>query len=213
MTGGTATPNLICFFEWRGGTGIVADCEIPDISSGWWGNKSEINCQMQMLQRAGGPCGMFGKNTNYYAAKWTGNVPSSPGAYPAPRQIGMSHPSSGNVTTDVTNNRCTFYNTTTAYTVPSGPNAGAVLTGMDTNTNNCYLGNLSPMYAWNNTGTGNYTSIYGGNYQTSGTFEDGDTVFAHFADGNDYFYPGRDWINSAKPGYTKYAYPHPLRTN
>jgi hypothetical protein len=64
-----------------------------------------------------------------------------------------------------------------------------------------YQGDLEPLYAWNNSGTfvialSNYQPDECGNNQ-------------HITD---YIRPGVEYITgSAKPGYTKFTYPHPLR--
>jgi len=57
----------------RGGTGIVCSNSIEDITSGQWGNKTEMKQQIQALRRA---CG----NDCCWNAGW-----------PQPRQIGQSH--------------------------------------------------------------------------------------------------------------------------
>jgi hypothetical protein len=63
-----------------------------------------------------------------------------------------------------------------------------------------------PVYLWGNTGGGNYTAPglddydpneCGGSAPSTGT----------------YIQAGRDFVLGVKPGYSKYAYPHPLRTS
>lgn len=64
---------------------------------------------------------------------------------------------------------------------------------------------LDPVYVWNNTGDGSQTPIRA-KYEpnecgTSGTAQ---TI-------ESYLSSGRDYVGAARPGYTKYPYPHPLR--
>jgi chitodextrinase len=63
-----------------------------------------------------------------------------------------------------------------------------------------FVGDSEPIYIWNNTGA--YT-IGASQYSTPLAGQD---VVA------DYVVAGRDYITSAKPGYTKFPYPHPLRS-
>jgi len=72
------TFNLNWWFFLRGGTGVIADNIMPDINSGDYGNKAEINATVMNLQRNGGPNGCWGANI-------AGNQ------YPAPRQVGMGY--------------------------------------------------------------------------------------------------------------------------
>jgi hypothetical protein len=211
------TVNIQCFFDWRGGTGVLYDNAIPDITSGAWGAKPEVKCQMQALQRAGGPFGPWG----HYAGSLTGNFSALVGgsgltAFPLPRQCGYGHPTSGNVSTDVlgtATTKSTFYVTgTTRNMASAAPLSGdtAILTGVDTNSVPTYMGNYDPIYSSGNTGTGDYSNISGENYASPG---------AEYADGAVYFTFGAatgtavGWVNASKPGYTKYTYPHPLRTS
>ena len=125
----------------RGGTGVFADNEMPDIQSQKWGTKSKILLTLQNLRRKAGP---------YPCWK----------VYPAPHQVGQSH----NGATSVTD----------------------------------------PMYIWNNTGS---TSAAPGvdDYDTD---ECGSGMRAA-----DFIKAGRDYVvGTAKPGYAKYTYPHPLTT-
>ena len=207
------TLNMQCFFEWRGGTGIITDCQIPNITSASWGDKPEIQFQMQQLRRApsaggGAPFGAWGKNVN--AISW--NTANAPGIqYPAPRQCAMSHPNSGNVTTDVGSFGPVFNSNTSiaaTYTAPDG----AVLTGMSPG-NTCYLGNLSPYYIWNCTGTGNYTNPTPEDQVILGPPDGQGGIPTDYDFASDYLQAGHDWFNIAKPGYTKFTYPHPMRSN
>jgi hypothetical protein len=67
-----------------------------------------------------------------------------------------------------------------------------------------YIGDSEPMYIWNNTSNGSIlvdTSDYG-----SDECPGGDESSAYVQAGRDYFLDA-----GPKPGYQKYAYPHPLR--
>lgn len=70
------TLNINQWFYLRGGTGIVTDTVIQDISSQDYGNKPELNMTVMNLQRNAGPNPCWG-------AGISGNQ------YPAPRQVGM----------------------------------------------------------------------------------------------------------------------------
>ncbi|MBN1674620.1 MAG: hypothetical protein JXR37_26470, partial [Kiritimatiellae bacterium] len=123
---GDDTINAQCFFESRGGTGIIADNTIPDIASSAWGNKPEIKLQIQVLDRNAGLFGLWGQGV-------------AGAQYPAPRQVGMGHANSG-----YTNHSVTF----------AHPNAD-LASGLDNNSPPIYLGDLCPWYQWGNTGGGN----------------------------------------------------------
>ena len=71
VNAGTNTFNLNWWLFLRGGTGIITDNEMPDITSSQWGNKSELSFTVMNLRRNSGP----------YAC-WSGG-------YPAPHQIGQ----------------------------------------------------------------------------------------------------------------------------
>lgn len=79
---GSLTANLNWFYYIRGGTGIIADNVMPDISSCAWGDKTEIYMTVQNIRRNAGP----------YPC-WTG--------YPAPHQVGQSHDGVSDVTDPV----------------------------------------------------------------------------------------------------------------
>jgi hypothetical protein len=64
-----------------------------------------------------------------------------------------------------------------------------------------YWGDLEPLYIWGNTGGNPRVGLNNGGPQP----RDPDFV-------EDYIKAGRDYyLGVAKPGYTKYSYPHPLR--
>jgi len=65
-------------------------------------------------------------------------------------------------------------------------------------------GVLEPVYMWNNTGTGSST-VSLSDYATPTGNQD--SVTGYIRAGTEYYNDG-----TAKPGYTKYTYPHPLRT-
>ena len=60
-----------------------------------------------------------------------------------------------------------------------------------------------PVYIWNNTGAGADSYSVDMPEDLCGTYAD------HVSD---YIKEGRDYFKSARPGYVKYTYPHPLRT-
>ena len=64
---------------------------------------------------------------------------------------------------------------------------------------------IEPIYLWNNTGAGNYASPARVEYTPNVCGAMAPSVV-------DFVQPGRDYyLSTAKPGYTPYAYPHPLR--
>lgn len=65
-----------------------------------------------------------------------------------------------------------------------------------------YVGDSEPMYIWNNTGTVGITVSDSG--LNEGTNNDA---------ASDYIQVSRDYFTSSKSGYTKYTYPHNLRTD
>jgi len=71
--------------------------------------------------------------------------------------------------------------------------------GMDSAT---YVGELEPCYYWNNTGSYNI-----------GLSDYGDAACSNPDSSSSYIVAGRDYYNdgTAKPGYVKFTYPHPLR--
>lgn len=144
-------PNMDYIWFIRGGTGVIADNVIPDISTCAYPGKDEIKMTVMNLRRNLGiyPCWNQG--------------------YPAPHQVGWGYTS-------------------------GGTQAGSSGIFQDS----------EPIYIWGNTGSGNYGSPAvldfspnecGGSAHSSST----------------YIQSGRDYIlGTAKPGYTKYTYPHPL---
>lgn len=75
---GGSTFNLQHWLYLRGGTGVITDNVMPDISSMAYGNKSEVRIQLQNLQRNSGPHPLWGKDIAGVQ-------------YPAPRQFGMGY--------------------------------------------------------------------------------------------------------------------------
>lgn len=168
------TLNITFFIYWRGGTGLVADCIIPDINSSDYGNKTEILLQIQNLDRNAGPNGLWSDND--------GQVPE----YPCPRQIGMGRVTGSGVD---------------GQGRSTDPNPGQGWAGT-------YVGDSEPIYVWDCSGG------YGVGVNTG--FEppnNGDGVDPDLA--QDYIQEGRDYFNggTAKPGYAKFTYPHPLRSS
>lgn len=148
------------WFFVRGGTFVIADNLIDDITSQNWGNKSEVNMIVMQLQRNVGPDHCHGMDIAGIQ-------------YPAMRQPGFGR-----------------------VTGLGGNDAAGV-----------YKGDSEPAYIWGTTGhcsvgvtdygTGNPQSCVGATDSTV-----------------DYVVAGRDFFNNgtAKPGYAKYTYPHPLRS-
>ena len=79
---GSQTAPLNWFFYIRGGTGVIADNALPDISSCAWGDKTELYMTVQNIRRNSGP----------YPC-WT--------SYPAPHQVGQSHDGFSEITEPV----------------------------------------------------------------------------------------------------------------
>lgn len=78
------------------------------------------------------------------------------------------------------------------------------VTGTAGNDSVTYKGDSEPLYIWGNTaGLGVSTSNFGGNECVNP-----DSSVDYIVSGRDFFNDG-----TAKPGYTKYTYPHPLRSS
>jgi hypothetical protein len=141
MAGNPFPLNLNWWFFCRGGTGVIFNNVMPDISSQWWGNKPSI---------------LF---TVFNIRRMSGYVPCQT-TWPAIHQVGQ------------------------------GYNDSLV---------------LDPVYIWGNTDGTSYNNP-------------GITEWAFRDCGNDlvsesFIQEGRDYyVNTPKPGYTPYIYPHPLRS-
>jgi len=71
-----------------------------------------------------------------------------------------------------------------------------------------------PVYVWGNTGTGQGSTYYGTNDNAGqgSACSNGVTTTNFYVSGRDYFYDDSGSATSgAKPGWVRYAYPHPLR--
>ena len=89
------------------------------------------------------------------------------------------------------------------YPSPRQAGMGRV-TGTAGNDSVTYKGDSEPIYLWNNTGTGAHRVAlddYGGSECTNP-----DSTASYVVSGRDYF------DGTAKPGYQKYQYPHPLHS-
>ena len=76
---GDDTYNLQRIFWVRGGTGVFYDNVVPDIKSGMWGDKGNIDLTVINLQRDAGPYPL-----------WT--------TYPAPHEVGQGYENGANIT-------------------------------------------------------------------------------------------------------------------
>ena len=130
----------------RGGTGVITDNIMPELTSTSWGSKTSILMTVMNLRR----------NSSDFAC-WGANQPGV--QWPAPHQIGQGH--DGNTTI------------------------------------------LEPLYIWNNQGNVRIGSQDDSPNQCG---EGADWVADYVQAGRDYYADG-----TAKPGYQKYVYPHPLR--
>lgn len=141
---GSKTMPVSRYFYVRGGTGVIADNIVRDLSSCAWGTPVEFNLQQQALRRNAGEYACYS------------------GAYPMPYQIGWD------------------------------------FDGKDWK--------VSPIYVWGNTGTGANAEMLGTSDYNPNECGPGAKRTS------DYVQPGREYLYGvAKPGYTKYVYPHPLR--
>lgn len=232
---GTASPNMTWWIYLRGGTMAIHDNVLPVQNSGGYWSGGGVNMTVMNLQRNAGPHGGWGViNTSGRTGGWD---------YPAPRQVGR-----GNLTNAQTfpvwlsggpypgpgatwsGNYVTFsgttYKSTAANTSASDP---SVNTGQWNNTGYAagfdaftYIGDLDPVYIWNNTptsgsaiavGVSNYGIDQTGSVSTTATPITCDTSSNYVVINRDYYYDTTGSpTNGAKPGYTPYTYPHPLRT-
>jgi hypothetical protein len=127
--------NMNYWLSWRGGSGVITDNTLDDLTSWAWSDKNDINLECQMINRDSGP----------YAC-WDNG-------YPVPHQTGQG-------------------------------NSGA---------EGCYI--------WNNNAGLTFVP------QQYSPDECGHGYVV-----TDYIQLGRDYFAHVKPGYTKFTYPHPLRS-
>lgn len=231
---GASTFNLSHWLYFRGGTGVVTENIMPNISSGFWGDKPEIRTQVQQLQRNAGPSAGWGViNTSGRSGGW---------AYPAPRQLGFGRVTGSQVFSAWASggpypgpgatwfgNYATFggatYKSTVANTSASNPSVNTsqwtntgYATGFDSVT---YIGDSEPLYVWNNTPSGGALPVFSiedygadntSSVSTSATPITCDTSANYIVLGRDYFMNRSGTSTGAKPSYTEYTYPQPLRT-
>jgi hypothetical protein len=143
--------NLQGFLLLRGGTGIIANNVLPDVTSQAWGNKGSVQFACFSI-------------TQYDCFT----------QYPIPRQVGQSWSGgSGSY----------------SYPQDSGDGSGYI---------------TDPVYIWGNTG--------GTAYNSPGTWDFTPDNCGNGLTSADVIKSGRDYkVNTAKPGYAPYTYPHPLR--
>lgn len=79
----TETFNVNSFYFGRGGTGVICDNIIPNVTSQEWGDKPEIRLTVLNLH----------KPTGGFYSCWGAGIPGI--QYPAPRQVGMGHVTGG----------------------------------------------------------------------------------------------------------------------
>lgn len=185
----SCTPTCFTFpMNWwmfvRGGSFVFYNNNLPALTSQDYGTKDDINMTVMNLQRNAGTT---------YTACW-GAGTSNGADYHAPHQVGMG---------------CTT----------SGCSSGSGGTGTDGKGNNIYstspfgygnqyVGDSEPAYIWGNSRqplTNVLTSDYGLSNSDSCTGSTYDTSANYIKINRDYFNG-----STAKPGYTAYAYPHPL---
>ena len=237
FSGGSAptqeTLNMNWWFYLRGGTGVITGNYMPTIISGDYGNKGAINMTCMQLQRNAGPNGGWGViSTSGRSGGW---------AYPAPRQVGRGYVAGSAVLpawssggpypgpgATWSGNYATYggatYKSTTANTSSSNP---SVNTGQWTNTGYAtgrdsitFIGDLEPLYIWDNGsgypayGTSDYGVDQTNSVSTSGTPITCDSSANYIQASRDYYVDTTGSPSSgAKPGWTRYSYPHPLRTD
>jgi hypothetical protein len=147
---GTQPTNLNNFITLRGGSTLIHNNVIPNLTSTAWGNKFEVGFTVRNLRDNKGPYPCWNQG------------------YPAPHQVGWG------------------------YTT-GGTRAGTT----------SVLQDLEPVYLWNNTGAGNYGSPSAYDFTTDACFT-GQVSATYIREGRDYY------VDTAKPGYTPFIYPHPL---
>ena len=180
------TFNLPEFFYIRGGSFVFHDNSIPTFSSSDYGTMTNVNMTVMNLQRDSGPNPCWGANPTSGGQHWY-----------APRQVGI-----GRVT-----------GTGTTNYPPDGITNGSI------DSMGIYVGDHEPAYIWNNNGSSSplaqiHTSDYGININPSGCAHDSaPSAGSTYDTSANYIVAGRDYFNdgTAKPGYTPYTYPHPLR--
>lgn len=234
---GVNSPNNTWWFYIRGGTWAISNCTIPVRNSGgtWGSGTTGFEMTVQQLQRNAGPNGGWGViNTSGRSGGWN---------YPSPRQPGFGRVTGSQVFPSWTSggpypgpgatwsgNYVTFsgatYKSTTANTSTSNPvvnsgqwNAIGYAAGFDSFT---YIGDSEPIYIWSNTPTAGSapvvaTTDYGANgtnsVSTTAVPITCDTSANYIQANRDYFYNTSGTSTGAKPGYSYYTYPHPLRTD
>jgi len=233
---GSASPGNTWWFYIRGGTAAISNNVIPQQDSGGWWSGGGLNITVMQLQRNAGPNGGWGViNTSGRSGGWNYPAPRQPGfgrvtgsqVLPA-WSSGGPYPGPG---ATWSGNYATFggstYKSTAANTSTSDP---SVNVGQWTNTGYAagfdsvtYIGDSEPIYIWNNTPTGGSAipagvSDYGANntnsVSTTATPITCDTTSNYVVLDRDWFYDTTGSPSSgAKPGYSYYTYPHPLRSS
>lgn len=215
------------WFNIRGSTGVVTGNVFPDITTQTWGNKAEIDLQIQQLRRNAGNYPCWGASSKTIA----GNTQANPtivttsavhgysatglqqtvtqvrisGSNSTPtldglRTITILSPTTFSVPVDVT--VAGTAGTVRAIEYPAPYQLGYSHTGSAPVT--------TPFYFWNNSRT---LEVWGSDYPDPPA-QDACTQGVDRDTWSDYIQEGRDWIQgTAKPGYTKFTYPHPLRTD
>lgn len=130
------TFNMNNWFYLRGGTALIANNNLPALSSQDYSNKPDLNMTVMNLQRDAGPDACWG----------AGVSPASGQHYHAPRQVGY-----GYVT-----------GTGTASYTSSSPNPALSVNGA--NDSETYVGDSEPIYIWGNSRSplDDTTSDFGG---------------------------------------------------
>jgi len=224
--------NLNWWLYLRGGTGVITGNVMPHLSSGDYGSKTDINMTVMNLQRDAGPnpgWGVLGASLR--RAGWN---------YPAPRQVGFglltgaaTFPSwsSGDIypgpgafwAGDLVTYMGSTYQSELANSSTSDPAANPTdwtntgyAPGNDSIT---YIGDSDPLYIWGNTPTGAAaasasTTDYGiGEADSIPSGSNPDSSAAYVVQNRDFYFDSTGTASGAKPGYTEYSYPHPLRGN
>jgi len=211
----------------RGGTGVFTANSATNIT-GPWGDAGEIVFQVQQLTRSG-TNGYWGSNNDtaisansqanptmvsstahgmvtgdYVRITGSNSTPTIDGYRQITRLTNDTYTVAVNVTVAGTAGKSNRVDYPAPRQVGYGYTTGTGVDGAGRNEDAVgFVGDSEPFYAWNNTGT-----VAVGMYDTPvEATTDADSPSDYVKASRDYFDDG-----TAKPGWTAYTYPHPLRS-
>lgn len=210
----------------RGGTGVICDNEIPSSFGSDYGAQSSLNIGVWKLGHINSAVwgntavNILGATANnptvittttghgltsgdFTRISGSNTTPSIDGKH----QVTVLSPTTFSIPVNVSGAGTSGLSNRVDYPAPRQLGHGYVTgDGVDglgnTEAGGVYVGDLEPLYIWDNTPQPPTLALHNG----GNTYSNQDLI-------EDYLIEGRDYIlGVAKPGYTKYEFPHPLRT-